>query len=288
MMDSKDDTTEGSSSFGAIHIVEHSLNHSHTAIMLHGRGSNGPEFADELSETVLPGHQNLIQRFPSWRWVFLSSKTLWSSAFEESLPAWFEAHSLTFIEERQDLQMDGIREAVGYIQSIVDQEVERLGGNREKLVLAGISQGGAIGMWELLCQQRLDSRFGAFVGASTWLPFARIIESVLVQDGSLPGGDQTETESVAFVKEMMSVWRRSRPTTHDSIKLLSTPIFLGHGTDDATVGVELGRHARHVLSNIGFRVEWKEYVAAELEGHWLKVPEEVDDIANFLIRVTAQ
>ncbi|KAK4466618.1 Alpha/Beta hydrolase protein [Cladorrhinum samala] len=288
MMDSRHDTTELSSSFDAVHIVEPSLNHSHTAIMLHGRGSNGPEFADELSETVLPGHKNLIQKFPSWRWVFLSSKTLWSSAFEESLPAWFEAHSLTSIEERQDLQMDGIRDAVGYIQSIVDQEVERLGGNHEKLVLAGISQGGAIGMWELLCQQNLDVRFGAFVGASTWLPFAKIIESLLVRDGDPAGRDQTETESVNFVKEMMSAWGRYHATAHDSTKLLSTPIFLGHGTDDATVGVELGRHARRVLSKIGFQVEWKEYLGAELEGHWLKVPEEVDDIANFLATVTAQ
>lgn len=47
------------------------------------------------------------------------------------------------------------------------------------------------------------------------------------------------------------------------------------------VDVQLGREARDVLSKVGFRVEWKEYLGAELEGHWIKVPEEVDDITAF-------
>jgi predicted esterase len=62
-------------------------------------------------------------------------------------------------------------------------------------------------------------------------------------------------------------------------------VFLGHGTDDAFVDVELGRQARGVLSRAGCIVEWKEYAGAEQEGHWLKAPEEMDDIAHFLQRI---
>ncbi|KAK4168713.1 Alpha/Beta hydrolase protein [Cladorrhinum sp. PSN259] len=277
----------GSCSFGPIRVVEPPTNHTHTAIMLHGRGSNGPEFADELSETVLPGQADLIQRFPTWRWVFLSSKTLWSTAFEEDLPAWFEAHSLTFTEERQDLQVDGIRESVCYISDIVDRETERLGGKHENIILAGISQGGAIGLWTMLSQKGLDLRFGAFVGVSTWLPFEKTIECFLSQGGVAWEGSQTDRELGTFVEEMISGWRLHDAVTQGPPKLLSTPIFLGHGADDAVVGVELGRGARRVLAAIGFRVEWREYEGAELEGHWLKVPEEVDDIANFLFKAIA-
>ncbi|KAK3994991.1 Alpha/Beta hydrolase protein [Cladorrhinum sp. PSN332] len=244
---------EGCSLFGPTFIIEPGTTHTHTAVMLHGRGSNGPEFADELSETVSPGQTNLIQRFPGWRWVFLSSKTLWSTMFEEDLPAWFEAHSLTDTEERQDLQVEGIQESVDYIKSIVDQEVEKLGGDRQKIVLAGISQGGAIGMWALLTPENLDSRFGAFVAASTWLPFANTIETFLDRGGVVQEVSQADCEPGTFVRAMMSSWRCHPEFAKGSMDLLSTPIFLGHGTDDATVNVELGREATRVLSKIGFR-----------------------------------
>ncbi|KAK3310388.1 Alpha/Beta hydrolase protein [Chaetomium strumarium] len=275
--------------FGPVHVIEPISEHTHTAIMLHGRGSNGPEFAEELAETASPDQKPLMQRFPSWRWVFPSSQELWSTAFEEMLPAWFETHSLTDPTERQDLQMEGIRQSVAYIQSIIDQEAASLGGRKERIVIAGISQGGAIGMWALLCQENLDRRFGAFVGASTWLPFSVNIE-MFVGKGESAHPAQSKPEanpSDAFVGGMMSSW--TRPTTFPptSTPLLSTPILLGHGVDDAFVDVGLGREARRVLATVGFRVDWQEYSGAELEGHWLKAPEQIDDIATFFLKATS-
>lgn len=32
---------------------------------------------------------------------------------------------------------------------------------------------------------------------------------------------------------------------------------------------------------VGFQVDWREYVGAAEEGHWLKEPEELDAIAEF-------
>jgi lysophospholipase-2 len=65
--------------------------------------------------------------------------------------------------------------------------------------------------------------------------------------------------------------------------LLSIPAFFGHGTDDAHVGIKLGQQAAQVLSKVGLRVEWREYSGADQEEHWLKEPEELDDIARFLV-----
>ena len=127
-MDPRDDDLSADDAFGPVHMIEPSSEHTHTAIMLHGRGSNGPEFAEELAETAAPGQKSLMERFPSWRWVFPSSQELWSTAFEEMLPAWFEAHSLTDTTTREDLQIGGIRQSVAYIQSILTPEVARLGG----------------------------------------------------------------------------------------------------------------------------------------------------------------
>ena len=274
--------------FGAVHIVEPSSEHTHTAIMLHGRSSNGPEFADELAETAAPGQKPLTQRFPGWRWVFPSSQELWSTVFEETIPAWFEAHSLTDPTEREELQMGGIRQSVAYLQSVLSREVERLGGKTEKLVIMGISQGGAIGMWTLLCQGNLDRRFGAFIGASTWLPFAANIERLLGRGNGPEAATAAADDSPSdvFVKELMATWSQSAASPTGT-PVLSTPVFLGHGVDDAVVDFELGRRARQVLANVGFQVEWKEYSGAELEGHWLKPPEQIDDMAAFLARVTA-
>ncbi|KAK4242358.1 Alpha/Beta hydrolase protein [Achaetomium macrosporum] len=250
-------------SFGPTHVIEPSLEHTHTAIMLHGRGSNGPEFAEELAETATPGQKPLVQRFPGWRWVFPSSQELWSTAFEEMLPAWFEAHSLTDPTERQDLQMEGIRRSVTRIKSIIGQEAARLSGRTERIVIAGISQGGAIGMWALLCQENLNKRFGAFVGASTWLPFAVNIERFLGR-GDAAHLSEPESEanpSDAFVWGMMFSWSRAISSPLTRRPLLSTPILLGHGVDDAFVDVDLGREARRVLANVGFQVDWQDEAA---------------------------
>jgi predicted esterase len=275
--------------FGPVHVIEPTLEHTHTAIMLHGRGSNGPEFAEELAETASSGQEPLMQRFPSWRWVFPSSQELWSALFEETLPAWFEAHSLTDPTERQDLQMEGIRQSVTYIQSIIAQEAARLDGKTERIVIAGISQGGAIGMWALLCQENLDKRFGAFVGASTWLPFAVNIE-MFMRKGAFAHSAESTSEanpSDAFVGGMMASWTRATTFPPASTPLLSTPILLGHGVDDAIVDVDLGREARRVLATVGFQVGWQEYSGADLEGHWLKAPEQIDDIASFLLKAVS-
>ncbi|KAH6650004.1 Alpha/Beta hydrolase protein [Chaetomium tenue] len=237
--------------FGSTHTIEPISDHTHTAIMLHGRGSNGPEFAEELAETMAPGQEPLTGRFPSWRWVFPSSQELWSTTFEEMLPAWFEAHSLTDTSARADLQMEGIRQSVAYIQPILDEEAASLGGQTEKVVIMGISQGGAIGMWTMLCQEILGKRPGAFVGASTWLPFAANIQMLLRQDDSHEAdkGSPNTDPSDAFVVDMLSTWNPAVSPPGADKTARATPIFLGHGVDDAVVDVELGRQAQKVLTN---------------------------------------
>jgi predicted esterase len=281
--------TAAASSFGPVHILEPESQHTHTAILLHGRGSTGEEFAEEFLDSRLSDGKTLPQKLPGWRWVFPSSRELWSTAFGEEMPAWFEAHSLTDITARQHLQSTGIMESVRYLEAILNDEIERLGGTAEKLILGGISQGGAIGMWTLLCRGDLARPLGAFVAASTWLPFAANIENFLGHDGihSIKDGEAglESSEADAFVNSMMAPMKNSLADPRGYKGFLSTPVFLGHGVDDAFVDVELGRQARQVLTQIGLTVEWKEYSGAEQEGHWFKVPDEMDDIAGFLTTV---
>ncbi|OBT51733.1 hypothetical protein VE04_08467 [Pseudogymnoascus sp. 24MN13] len=268
-------------SFPELHIIEPFSPHTHTAILLHGRGSNGPEFAEELmEESKLPGQPTLAEKLPSWRFVFPSSRELWSTLFEEDMPAWFEAHSLSDITSRQELQEPGIIEAVGHLSSVLDYEIVRIGGDAGKVVLGGISQGAAVGMWTLLCGEKRET-LGGFVGASTWLPFAgHIGEYVGKGGGDSPGRD--------FVESKMSHLRHLVASPREFRGVLNTPVFLGHGIDDEMVDIELGRQARKVLEQLGMEVEGKEYQGAELDGHWVKVPEEMDDIERFLRAVESK
>src|SRR5690606_12739265 len=83
-------------------------------------------------------------------------------------------------------------------------EIELLGGRGEKVVLAGMSQGMAAGLWALLFSPgRLGSSeigegwkgrgIGAFVGMCGWFPFADRVEEL--RRG--PPGGQTTTTTAA-------------------------------------------------------------------------------------------
>lgn len=275
--------------FGPVHVLEPQAQHSHSIILLHGRGSTGEEFAEEVLEAKLHNGKTLPEQLPTCRWVFPSSRELWSTAFEETMPAWFEAHSLTDVTAKQDLQMDGIRESVEYLTSLLDDEIEKLGGAASRVVLGGISQGGAIGLWTLLCASgdNPTRRLGGVLGASVWLPFAESLARYLCRSGlANPGSASDDVEinaADAFVESMTAPTKRLLSERGSSEPpLLSVPVFLGHGVDDAYVDIELGRQAAQVLRKVGLRVEWREYFGADQEGHWLKEPEEFDDIVRFL------
>lgn len=289
MTQTSNQTVNTSVSFGPVFIVEPVAPHTHTAILLHGRGSNGEEFAQELfDETKLSDGTSLAQALPSWRWVFPSSQELWSTVFEENMPAWFEAHSLTDTTARQDLQIPGIKDSVNYLKKVLEEEIGKLDGTTENVVLGGISQGAAVGMWTFLCRGHLERPLGAFFGTSTWLPFASRVEHYLLPNHSIEDGlhdFSTERSQVDVFMDGMLAGAKSS-LAHNREAFLSTPIFLGHGIDDAYVDVDLGREARNVFTRIGFSVEWKEYTGAEVEGHWIKSPEEVDDLLNFLVQRT--
>lgn len=304
-MSPKDPTSPAAElQFGPVHVVEPRSQHTHTVVLLHGRGSCGEEFAGEILEARLSNGKTLPEQLPTCRWVFPSSPpALWSTAFREAMPAWFDAYSLTDVSARQDLQVHGIRGSAEYLAGLLREEVDgRLGGAADRVVLGGISQGGAVALWTLLlllCAAAGGENpagrlgVGGFVGASTWLPFAEDLARYLIPGWERGGsgrpkggvaGDDAEVRAAAadaFVESMAAPARRALMSPEPS-RLRSVPVFLGHGTDDAYVDVGLGRQAARVLSELGLRVEWREYSGADQEGHWLKEPEELDDIARFL------
>lgn len=67
------------------------------------------------------------------------------------MPVWFDAYSLLDIDERQELQVEGLKESVLHVLGVIESEGERLGGRTENVFLGGMSQGMATALWTLLC-----------------------------------------------------------------------------------------------------------------------------------------
>jgi predicted esterase len=136
-------------------VFEPISKHTQTIILLHGRGSTGQEFAEDLFAVELSTkRETLRQRFPNFRWVFPTAREIWSTNFQETMPAWFDAYSLTDISARSEIQVSGIKESVKHVRTILDEEIDRLENDSHRVIVGGISQSTAIGLWSILSETR--------------------------------------------------------------------------------------------------------------------------------------
>ncbi|KAJ5823329.1 Phospholipase/carboxylesterase/thioesterase [Penicillium robsamsonii] len=327
--------------------------HTHTIISLHGKGSNAKRFGH-----VLLADANLQARLPTVKFVFPTASKRRATRFKKmAINQWFDNYSIEDPGERTDLQVEGLCETAQFIRGLISEEVRILGvGGHRKLILWGLSQGCAAGVFTLLggwLDASETSTIGAFVGMSGWLPFEQQLHKILrcddipasTKDGKetryddtsdsdsededevkdaarqQSNSDESDAEPDAFSISDLDddLFKRSSPSHDDfnpfaddeeeasmlfhaishvrdildlpmssteqpqpqlSFQHLQMPVFVGHGSEDPKVSVELGRKMSHVLSaGFGMDVTWKAY---EGLGHWYRVEDEIEDILRFL------
>lgn len=269
--------------FPTPHIQPSQTSHTHTVILLHGRGSDGEEFAEEFFSSVTSNGKSLASCLPSYRWVFPTSRDRWTTRFEEEMCSWFDAYSLDDIQERQELQKDGLKESVLHIIDIIEREAKLLDGRFSNIYLGGISQGMATSLWAFFAAiglGKIQGPLGGLLGFCGWFPFAQQLDTLLSVNASQIFPIQHEISSF-FFSEIAGDGTLQITQAPDR-SILSTPVFLSHGTDDVWVSVELGRQASQILHKIMAHVEWHEFTGAEGDGHWVKEPEGFDQILLFL------
>jgi phospholipase/carboxylesterase len=132
----------------------------------------------------------------------------------------------------------GIRESQAGVEQLIARERGR-GMPSERIVLTGFSQGGAIALQAGL---RHASKLAGIVALSTYLPLEESLDA----------------EAASANK--------------------STPIFMGHGSEDAIVPLRLADMSRAALERRGYRVAW----------HTWPMPhavcgEEIEALAQFLV-----
>ena len=211
---------------------------------------------------------------------------------------WFDIMSLADPAMQEDLQIEGLRESSAFVHALAEKEMESIPcGN---IILGGLSQGCATGLHALLTFEpkgseggEKKSSLGAFVGMSGWMPCRPTIDEIVKKpvaygidnanegapfardQGADETGRSAELQALNFLRDSMSL----PPLATASPACFQTPVFLGHGSADDTVAVQLGDEASATLRALGLDVTWKTYKDF---GHWYKDPEEIDDIVDFL------
>ncbi|KAK4448166.1 alpha/beta-hydrolase [Podospora aff. communis PSN243] len=181
----------------------------------------------------------------------------------------------------------GLQQTVAYLHELIRAEARELDAGERGVVLGGLSQGCAASLVAGLLWD--GERLRGLVGMCGWLPFMREMERVVVDEEE--GGEDvfernengqeekrvSEVGAVAMsvLREMLDLeaeGRSSRPA------VLSTPVFLGHGSVDEKVSIQLGKASAETLMSLGVDVEWHTY---EGLGHWFS-DEMIADMAHFL------
>lgn len=253
-------------------------------------------------ETVGKDQEDLQACFPHAKFVFPTASTRRAKIFKRSpIHQWFDYWKLpsgpsdsTAICEKEDLQVEGLRESSQFIHDLIERESKELGGDTERIILGGLSQGCAAGLISLLLWR--GSRLGSFFGMCGWLPFCRLLQDAMSSTGEEQepsrsdeddpfdrGPEEGFFEDEAAFEEMEGSERSYRQlqemlemgtefpnlsnqageSRNDVHK--QTPVFLGHGMCDEKVDQRMSGAAGECLSGLGIHVTRRVY--ADL-GHW--------------------
>ncbi|KAK4195340.1 putative acyl-protein thioesterase [Triangularia verruculosa] len=234
-------------------IIPPTAPHTHTVIFLHGRGDSAKKFMSSFQEWRDSESRSLADLFPSVRWVFPQSELRAAAKFPGArMSQWFDTWNIANLHEKQELQIEGLKESVSSIKVLLDTEVNRLDGQWEKVVLAGLSQGGATVAHTLI---NAPKALGGIMVFSGRMPF--------------PGRPLAETRMVLGLTGVPD----------DDSAVRTTPVLVQHCADDPLSRIQNGREVRDSLSNFGCEVEWQEYPTG---GHWFHSPGGVEDAARWL------
>ncbi len=146
-------------------------------------------------------------------------------------------YDLKGLDRRAAEDLAGFWDADARVRELIARESTR-GISPSRVVLAGFSQGGAVSLYTA---PRYPERLAGVLALSCYLP--------------LP--DRLATERVAANQDV--------------------PIFMAHGTADATLSLSFAQQSRDHLLSLGYGVDWHEYPM----GHSVCMPE-VADIRVFL------
>ncbi|GFF80415.1 acyl-protein thioesterase 1 [Aspergillus udagawae] len=249
--------------------------HTHTIILLHGRGSNGEDFGHVFIEST-----DIAQRLPTTKFIFPTASRRRSTVMKR-IP----------INQCE------------FLRRLVDEEAKLLsndsavGDGYSRIVIGGLSQGCAAAVFCLLggfpsaSEYGEGKHLGGYIGMSGWVPVEREISGLLKMEEGNQGESKSGTEeddddpfahdtdgddvpahiqAVNHIRDILGMppFQSDADDSENALRAshLKTPVFLGHGSADPSVSIDLGRRMASILSDgFGMDVTCKAY---EEFGHW--------------------
>ncbi|KAK3988577.1 alpha/beta-hydrolase [Cladorrhinum sp. PSN332] len=293
--------------------------HTHTFIILHGRGSSSSHFSTPFISTPFPSSSSsssstLQSLYPTTKFIFPSAPYSRATIYKRSLiTQWFDSWHLhgddSFPYHRHPKHQNeewrviaGLQTTTSYIHNLIRKEAALLPGGTQSIVLGGISQGCAASLVALILWDG-EERVGGYLGMCGWLPFAETIKKEAMEKGDdaeddddwdpfqrddnddEEGNEKEETSldiSAAVVKTLRECLELDADGTKNPIsrpKTFDTPVFLGHGGQDPKVPLIHGKEAAERLRAIGF--DNVSWNEYQGLGHWYS-PQMLTDMVAFL------
>lgn len=160
-------------------IPPRSGKHTHTFVILHGRGSNGENFGLDLLQTTIPSFGFIQDAFSNAKFIFPTAAKRRAQAYKRSIVhQWFDIWDVENLTEREQLQFDGLRESTTFIHGVLEAEIAIVGA--DKVMLWGLSQGCATTMMSTLLWQ--GEKYAAAIGMCGYLPLRKRVENSLLED----------------------------------------------------------------------------------------------------------
>ncbi|KAK7924623.1 hypothetical protein PG985_006677 [Apiospora marii] len=118
-----------------VQVISPTTIHTHTVVLLHGRGDHTQDFMSSLYHSRDSRKQSLLESFPSFRWVFPQAQMRACAAFPgQHMTQWFDTRNTADFSEQEDLQAIGLRESVTGLRAVLEREAAVLDGRWDLLV----------------------------------------------------------------------------------------------------------------------------------------------------------
>jgi phospholipase/carboxylesterase len=176
-------------------------------IWLHGLGADAGDFLPIIAELQLAAGVRFVFPNAPYRQVTINGGMV--------MRAWYDIRGFG---PHASEDAAGLAASAGLVRGLVEREISR-GVARERIVLAGFSQGGAVALHAGLAG---SGRLAGILGLSTYLPAAGLLEA-------------------------------AGPVATD------VPVRLMHGSEDAVIPLALARASTATLRALGVTVEWSTY-----------------------------